>query len=1079
MMTDTELLQASLTGNHRAYGQIVKRYKSLICAIAYGVTGDLRLSEDLAQETFVTAWRGLGEVRDTSKFRSWLCGIARNLSLLSLRKEGRDAMAHAKGLERMPEQAVTAPTPRDYAISKEEQALLWNAIEQIPEPYRVPLILYYREEQSVQRVAQSLGLSPDAVRQRLVRGRRMLKGHVESFVERSLARTRPASGFTLGVLSALPKGIPGGTGSHAALVGSRNAGTMWKLFWAGSSAGTKQLALAGIIIASVLGAGSVLRANESPSSAQPARSEKTHSTLLPESYSLAAANEHPDRASIKTALAEAAPGLSALPATSAGPVKNAVPARQVAPAGYPGVAWKESPADTIEGTVYDADGRELDGAKVSAVRYGSGALQVFECLTDAHGRYRLTVPPGQWSVKARKAFLGGEAGPEVWGQVITEGRGDTITKHIRMKQRGIIRGRILDKETGLPVTGGQVYAGHQSGDTVLVSADGDGYYELEGVGQYEHYLVALCPGYERLVLITSTVRRKEAELDIRLARAVKITGVVTDEAGRPIAHAWVGRDLLNTGNSMYHYEVCDEHGRFDYDGVPFGKRPRLTAKFPCYANLCAVYTGPEQQWEGVVPSTSEATGEAKIVLQGKPVDEACAYWRGHYPEPDGGICGRVVTTDGDPARDFRILVQWPHNYQDPEERPQISIDSWTRGFSFTAQDGEFVLGIPAMRPGHVVRVVAMAEGYGQGVCDMAPVHPLNRLPSTEALVLRLGATRELNVRVVEDISGAKPIEGAQVRILDVHPGVGDVFQWGSTQLWRSVALMTDRQGWARFANLEMTEGAVTADREGKGRARAEWRNNERKLLLVLSHACIVEGTVLDTVRSANGRPVPSGFVKLDRLPEGVYDPHNKTSECFEVTIKPEHHGEFRIEELPPGYYRLTAHWWRRPYQENVSYADEFTLEPGEVLTAVYPDDCAFNNPDRWLAEKSEDPGDEGIRESLIGTWYHDMVLSDGTIHRAVYHFADDGSSMCMKFYQGRSLALTMPGYFKVYNGSLKTVEQGRAPYDTDICFTDPGTLLLGWMSSEPPLKRAASLEQAVREGEALLAGVRPAPRAGR
>ena len=57
---DAELVEWSLTGDREAFGRIVERYQSLVCSITYGATGSLGLSEDIAQETFVTAWQGTG-----------------------------------------------------------------------------------------------------------------------------------------------------------------------------------------------------------------------------------------------------------------------------------------------------------------------------------------------------------------------------------------------------------------------------------------------------------------------------------------------------------------------------------------------------------------------------------------------------------------------------------------------------------------------------------------------------------------------------------------------------------------------------------------------------------------------------------------------------------------------------------------------------------------------------------------------------------------------------------------------------------------------------------------------------------
>jgi len=203
--TDAALLQASLEGDRQAFAGIVERYKSLVCAIAYSSTGDLGLSEDLAQEAFVSAWTHLGSLRDPRKLRPWLCTIARRLAKRSAKKRRRDVITHAAPLDASQDTAAEDLSPRDLAINKEEETVLWRSLERIPETYRVPLILYYRQGESVQRVAETLGLATAAVKQRLARGRNLLRDEVAGFVEQSLARTRPRKTFALGVLAALPK----------------------------------------------------------------------------------------------------------------------------------------------------------------------------------------------------------------------------------------------------------------------------------------------------------------------------------------------------------------------------------------------------------------------------------------------------------------------------------------------------------------------------------------------------------------------------------------------------------------------------------------------------------------------------------------------------------------------------------------------------------------------------------------------------------------------------------------------------------------------------------------------------------
>ncbi len=204
LLDDAELVNATLAGDRTAFGHIVTRYQALICSLAYNATGSVRQSEDLAQETFITAWRDLRQLREAAKLRGWLCTIVRRQISRAFHRAVREPAHAAEPLDAAPELAAPEPLPSEQAISREEQEILWRSLEQIPESYREPMILFYRENQSVERVAAALELSEDAVKQRLSRGRKLLQDEVAAFVERALQRTAPGAVFTMCVLGALP-----------------------------------------------------------------------------------------------------------------------------------------------------------------------------------------------------------------------------------------------------------------------------------------------------------------------------------------------------------------------------------------------------------------------------------------------------------------------------------------------------------------------------------------------------------------------------------------------------------------------------------------------------------------------------------------------------------------------------------------------------------------------------------------------------------------------------------------------------------------------------------------------------------
>lgn len=216
--SDAELVRQARAGDKRAFVAIVSRYQATVCGIALGILGDFAASEDAGQEAFLSAWKRLNDLQDPTRLRAWLGQIARNAALRQLRgRRDHEALPEDPAVE------DTQPAPDQSVASGEEAALVRAHLNRLPEKYRVPLVLYYREEQSVRTVAEALGISEDAVKQRLARGRELLRDQLSGVIETVLTRTGPSTAFTLAVAAALgaltpPTAVAAGvfTGSSAA-----------------------------------------------------------------------------------------------------------------------------------------------------------------------------------------------------------------------------------------------------------------------------------------------------------------------------------------------------------------------------------------------------------------------------------------------------------------------------------------------------------------------------------------------------------------------------------------------------------------------------------------------------------------------------------------------------------------------------------------------------------------------------------------------------------------------------------------------------------------------------------------------
>jgi RNA polymerase sigma factor (sigma-70 family) len=213
---EVKLLNKCLEGDTKAFEVIIAKYQELVCAITYSGISDVQKSEELAHQTFINAWNKLSQLGDLCKFRPWLCSIARNHVKSFIRKNKRDILQKSKPMEHANSTPIEESGPLESAITKEHMEIVDAAIGQIPEQYRESLVLYYRQQQSVRQVAQSLDLSEELVKKRLQRGRMMIKEQISSIVEKTLSATGPKKTFASAIIASIAGMAVKGSGVAAA-----------------------------------------------------------------------------------------------------------------------------------------------------------------------------------------------------------------------------------------------------------------------------------------------------------------------------------------------------------------------------------------------------------------------------------------------------------------------------------------------------------------------------------------------------------------------------------------------------------------------------------------------------------------------------------------------------------------------------------------------------------------------------------------------------------------------------------------------------------------------------------------------
>jgi RNA polymerase sigma-70 factor (ECF subfamily) len=160
-----------IQGQTTAFDQVFAAYRARVFGYLARMTGRRDLAEDLTQEVFLRLARSARGLRPDTRLRGWLFTVAHNV-LVSHARAARVTAALASELAERP--ARSGQTPFEAVADSATQLRIERALDQLPAPYREVILLVGIEGVAAADVAAALGLSPEAVRQRLSRARAML-----------------------------------------------------------------------------------------------------------------------------------------------------------------------------------------------------------------------------------------------------------------------------------------------------------------------------------------------------------------------------------------------------------------------------------------------------------------------------------------------------------------------------------------------------------------------------------------------------------------------------------------------------------------------------------------------------------------------------------------------------------------------------------------------------------------------------------------------------------------------------------------------------------------------------------------
>ena len=173
-----QLIQRSQISDPSITEALVEQYYGYIYRLALSILNDPDEAEDAAQETFISAVLNLDGFRGESSLKTWLYAIAVNTCRGQLRRrKARQTMRTAwQALQTL---TSRPPTPEESALQSEANALLWQAVDELDEKQRLPVLLRYSHNLPVAEIAKILGISEGTVHSRLHYARAKLSGYLQ------------------------------------------------------------------------------------------------------------------------------------------------------------------------------------------------------------------------------------------------------------------------------------------------------------------------------------------------------------------------------------------------------------------------------------------------------------------------------------------------------------------------------------------------------------------------------------------------------------------------------------------------------------------------------------------------------------------------------------------------------------------------------------------------------------------------------------------------------------------------------------------------------------------------------------
>lgn len=904
--SDAELLRRWIAGRDaEAFGEIVVRHSAMVYATCRRILRDSVLAQDVTQECFLALTQLKKAVADS--LAPWLHVVATRRAL--------DVLKRDKRRQAREQHFATTDTSCSNADWEDVQQYVDEAIAELPEKLRAPLIRHFLQGRTHQEVSEELGIPRTTVSSRIAKAvenvRKALERRGVSILGAALTSmlaAEQAQAAPVAVIAALGKlAISGGSAAVVAAPSLIAAG--------GLALSTKKLIIvAALLVLLVFGGASVL-----PKLRESGTKPETTADALKQSTTPKVDSGHSVKPPEAPATASTAAETPARPAPVDAPVDET-----------PRNAEKPIPEMAISGIVVDRDGQPVEGAEVVLANRGDVANPAALTTSDSVGSFLLPIDRESkfMHLSASKADLG--FAEMTW---VPSGSQDIV---LRLGSAGGLSGLVLDAVSKEPIAGARIQLidtlQDGGGPTLMSTADEAGTYAFAGLKIAKSYVVrASNEGYA--MGESAAVEMRQAthmqNVDVYLDKGYAIYGAVIDSAnrglagltvdlGRPERHLWTVLPGLSA--------VTQADGTFVMKNVPPGDylpsvltAPSTRVKgdaftMPLKADLRDLIIAVGPAVEGFISGTVRDTKGSPIqrvevvAYSGAVIGVADTDKEGFYRL--GGLGGaesyeleiKGFRTGHGRARESGVPVN-SENVDavlrksgaargqvvdavtgKPIQSFAVRWGEWTWR-DFTSDNGEFELTnierehvtLEARAPGYApTKTVAMTIADGQTV---------------EEVIIKLKRGEEAAGIVLDAATGA-PLEGARVRPLD-SPMLRSEYLRGTA--WSSQDPMTDAEGRFELAGLG-DQPCVLAWKQGYAPSVIFLADQDasEELVFELSQGASVTGVTSDEGQTLGNCPV----VFFRRPTEDTFGYH-----AFVASTGT---GEFELLNLPPGNYSVMA-----------------------------------------------------------------------------------------------------------------------------------------------------------------------------